>query len=68
VARLQRLLGPLQSATTTDHRAAKGPGASFKGLSFLRKRVMRQSPVRENRTPELVRGWSGDWLSYRDGA
>jgi hypothetical protein len=29
---------------------------------------MRQSPVRENRTPESVRGRSGDWLFYRDGA
>jgi hypothetical protein len=34
----------------------------------LRKRVLLKSPVRENRTPGSVRGRSGNWPSYRDGA
>jgi RimJ/RimL family protein N-acetyltransferase len=34
----------------------------------MRKRVLLKSPVRENRTPGSVRGLSGNWQSYRDGA
>ena len=33
----------------------------------MRKRVGLKSPVRENRTPESVRGPLGNWRSYRDG-
>ena len=32
----------------------------------LRQRVYLKSPVREHRTPGSVRGWSGNWPSYRD--
>ena len=34
----------------------------------MRKRVLLKSPVRENRMPGSVRGLSGNWQSYRDGA
>ena len=34
----------------------------------MRKRIPLRSPVRENRTPGSVRGASGNWRSYLDGA
>ena len=42
--------------------------AVLKASADLRKRVWLKSPVRANRTPGSVRGRSGNWPSYRDGA
>ena len=42
--------------------------AALMAEATMRKRVCLKSPVRENRTPGSVRGRSGNWPSYRDGA